>query len=93
MRAPLETRFREVHVTYNLQRAGELVLALMQLGLHEGSRTWKSYDWVVLDDLFERGLITDPKSKAKSVVLTDEGMALSRAMAAKYLAVSNRDDG
>ena len=71
---------------YDLQRAGDLVLALMQLGLHEGSRTWKSYDWTVLDDLFERGLISDPKSKAKSVVLTEEGMLLSRAMAAKHLA-------
>ena len=70
---------------YDLQRAGDLVLALMQLGLHEGSRTWKSYDWTVLDDLFERGLISDPKSKSKSVVLTDEGMALSRTMAAKHL--------
>ncbi len=72
-------------MTYDLERAGELVLALMQLGLHEGTRTWKSYDWSVLDDLFERGLITNPKSKAKSVALTEEGMALSRTMAEKYL--------
>ena len=72
-------------MTYDLHRASEMVLALMQLGLHEGTRTWKGYDWSVLDDLFERGLISDPKSKAKSVVLTAEGMVQSKVMAAKYL--------
>lgn len=72
-------------MAYDRERAGELVLALMQLGLHEGHRTWKSFDWSIMDDLFERGLITDPKSKAKSVLLTDEGMTLSQTMAAKYL--------
>ena len=72
-------------MAFDLEGASELVLALMQLGLHEGTRTWKSYDWTVLDNLFERGLISDPKSKAKSVVLTAEGMALSCAMGTKYL--------
>ena len=72
-------------MAYDLERAGELVLALMQLGLHEGARTWKGYDWDVLESLHERGLISNPRTKAKSVVLTEEGMAQSRAMADKYL--------
>ena len=30
-------------------------------------------DWALLDVLFERGWIYDPKGKAKSVLPTDEG--------------------
>jgi len=73
-------------MSYDRERASELVLALMQLGLHEAVRTWKSYDWDVMNDLFERGYISDPRSKAKSVVLTDAGMQRSREMFARYLA-------
>ena len=73
-------------MSYDRDRAAELILALMQLTLHEGVRTWKSYDWDVMNDLFERGYISDPRSKAKSVVLTGEGMARSQEMFAKYLA-------
>jgi preprotein translocase subunit SecA len=50
-------------------------LALLILGVHEGYRTWKSFSWDVMDRLHETDLITDPKSKAKSVLLTDEGFA------------------
>ncbi len=72
---------------YDRERATELVLALMQLTVHEKVRAWKSYDWDVMNDLFERGYISDPRSKAKSVVLTDAGMQRSQEMFAKYLAV------
>jgi hypothetical protein len=72
-------------MAFNRELAGDLVLALMQLTLHEERRAWKSFDWDVMDDLFERGFITDPRSKAKSVVLTDEGLARSREMYSKYL--------
>ncbi len=73
-------------MTYDRDRAVDLVLALMQLTMHEGVRTWKSYDWSVMNDLFERGYISDPRSKAKSVVLTEAGMDRSREMFAKHLA-------
>jgi hypothetical protein len=69
----------------DIARAGDLVLALMQLTLHEERRAWKSFDWTVMDELFERGFITDPRSKAKSVVLTDDGLARSREMFRQYL--------
>jgi hypothetical protein len=70
---------------FNRERAGDLVLALMRLTLHEERRAWKSFDWDVMNDLFERGLITDPRRKTKSVLLTDEGLARSREMYVKYL--------
>ena len=72
-------------MAFNRERAGDLVLALMQLTLHEERRAWKSFDWDVMNDLFERGFITDPRRKAKSVLLTDEGLARSREMYDKYL--------
>jgi Domain of unknown function (DUF6429) len=73
-------------MTYDRERAAELVLALMQLTVHDGCRTWKSYDWDVMNDLCERGYISDPRSKAKSVVLTETGMQQSQEMFTKYLA-------
>ena len=72
-------------MSYDVERAKELVLALMYLGLHDGQRTWKGFDWEVLDRLHGAGLISDPKGRAKSVLLTDEGLAMSEAMFRKYL--------
>ena len=61
-------------MTYDRDRAAEFVLALMHLDVHDEVRAWKGYPWDVLDALHESGLISDPKSKAKSVVLTEEGL-------------------
>ncbi len=54
----------------------EAVLALLWLGASDDqgqARAWKTFDWDAMDRLHEWGLIFDPKSKAKSVVLTDQG--------------------
>ena len=53
----------------------EAVLALLYLTLHDGARAWKGHDWDALDRLHRKGMICDPVSKAKSVVLTDENLA------------------
>jgi len=50
------------------------VLALLYLGLHDGARTWNGFDWDAMDRLHERGYISDPRSKAKSVVFSEEGL-------------------
>ena len=60
---------------YDHEKVDEMVLALMYLTLHDDYRAWKSFDWDVLDRLYEKGLIFDPKNKAKSVSLTEEGVA------------------
>jgi hypothetical protein len=52
----------------------DAVLALLYLGLHDGARAWKGFDWGAMDRLHERGYITDPRGKAKSVVFTEEGL-------------------
>jgi hypothetical protein len=55
-------------------RIDDCVLALLLLGRHDGHRVWKSVDWVAMARLHEKGLITGPVGRAKSVVLTDEGL-------------------
>ena len=52
----------------------DAVLALLWLTLHDGRRAWKGFDWAALDRLPEKGLIADPANKARSVVLTEEGL-------------------
>ena len=64
---------------YDLDLAGEFVLALMAFEIHDGGRAWKGFPWEVLAHLYERGLISDPRTKAKSVVLSEQGEALAWA--------------
>lgn len=56
------------------------VLALLYLTLHDGDRAWKSMDWDAMNRLHEKGLILDPVNKAKSVVLTEEGLRESERL-------------
>lgn len=58
----------------NLAAIDDAVLALLYLTLHDHNRAWKTFDWDALNRLHERGLIGDPVNKAKSVVLSDEGV-------------------
>ena len=65
-------------------RIDEAVLALLYLGIFErgpmtGARTWKSFDWEAMDRLHQKRLISDPVSKAKSVMLTDTGLRRAEA--------------
>jgi hypothetical protein len=61
-------------------KLAEVALALLALTLHDERRAWKGLDWGVMNLLQERGWIGDPRGKAKSVVLTDEGLALAERM-------------
>ena len=61
-------------------RIDEAVLALLWLGLHDGMRAWKTFDWDAMDRLHAKGLIGDPVGKARSVVFTPEGLAGSEQL-------------
>jgi hypothetical protein len=71
-------------VDYDQDKIDEAVLALLGFRAFEededGARAWKSYDWDIMDRLHAKGFISDPKSKAKSVVLTPEGLKRSREL-------------
>ncbi len=53
----------------------DAVLGLLYLTLHDGVRAWKGHDWDALDRLHRKGMIYDPESNTKSVVLTEAGLA------------------
>jgi len=50
---------------------------------HE-ARAWKGFDWETLNRLYEKGLISDPKSKAKSVALSDKAVKLSESLFGRH---------
>ena len=52
----------------------EAVLALLFLGLHDAYRAWKSFDWAAMQRLHAKGFISNPVSKAKSVVFSEQGL-------------------
>ena len=61
---------------YDMDRVDEAVLDLLYLNFfvdHGGIRSWKGFDWDAMDRLYEKGFISDPKSKAKSIIVTEEG--------------------
>ena len=77
---------------YDKEKVDEMVLALMWLVLHgdrHETRAWKGFDWDTLDRLHVKGLISDPKSKAKSVALSDEAVKLSEMLFTKHFGTPN----
>jgi hypothetical protein len=65
---------------YDRKKVDDAVLALLHLTTFKddsGHRTWKGHDWEVMNRLHEGGYIGNPKSKIRSVELTDEGLRRS----------------
>lgn len=61
---------------YDKDKVDEATLALLYLVMWKEEtlhRAWKSFDWDTMARLHEKGWIHDPKGKAKSVMVTDEG--------------------
>ncbi len=69
---------------YNKEKVADVVLALLYLNSFEDQfetiRAWKGFDWDAMDMLYERGMISNPKGKAKSVVFTEEGLEQARQL-------------
>ena len=77
---------------YDKNKIDEMALALMHLTTFKdefGVRAWKSIDWEALDRLHEKGFISNPKSKSKSVCLTEKGAKLSEKLFKKYFVLSS----
>jgi hypothetical protein len=74
-------RWRTMEI--DTEKVDEAVLALLYLTLHDGARAWKGFDWNALNRLHAKGLISNPVGKAKSVVLTDEGVRESERLFSK----------
>ena len=69
------------------EKVAEAALAILSLSRvvePYGVTAWKGLDWDVMDLLHERGWISDPVGKQKSVGITDEGVKLSEQFLEKY---------
>ncbi len=74
-------------MAYDQNEVDDVVLALLTLTTHGDGpniRAWKAHDWETLDRLHERGYISDPKSKAKSVELTPEGVKRAKHLFTQF---------
>ena len=63
---------------YDEDKIDDYTLALMFLVSHNpmegyGARAWKGFDWDTMNRLHEKGMITNPVGKAKSIGMTEEG--------------------
>ena len=65
-------------------KLAEAAIAILSLTLHDNGRVWKSLDWDLMDLLEEKGWIVEARSKAKSVVLTEDGERLAKEFLQRY---------
>ena len=65
----------------------EFVLVLLHASASDergGFRSWKGYDWGIMNRLHEKGMISNPVGKAKSVYLTDEGCSTAEKLELRF---------
>jgi hypothetical protein len=65
------------------EKLEQVVLALLHLNSFkegDGQRAWKALPWEIMDALHQKGYISDPANKSKSVWLTDTGAKLSEEL-------------
>jgi len=70
------------------EKRDEAVLALLCLGIHNGSRTWKGFDWDSMNRLHEKGFISDPQGKGRSVVFSEAGLKEAQRLLQKLFCES-----
>jgi hypothetical protein len=73
-----------------LCEAALAILCLTAFTDHGATRAWKGMDWDLLDALYERGWIHDPRGKAKSIVLTSSGAELAEVVLKRHFARNNQ---
>lgn len=69
------------------EKMDDMVLALLYLTTFEDKprlRAWKGHNWDVLDRLHRKEDISDPATKAKSVLLAEAGAKRSQELFEKY---------
>jgi hypothetical protein len=70
---------------FDEDKIDDFTLALLYLVAHEreegcGARAWKGFDWETLNRLHDKGYISNPVGKAKSVTMTEEGFLKAKAL-------------
>jgi Domain of unknown function (DUF6429) len=72
-------------MNYDEDKVDDYTLALLYLVAHErheglGARAWKGFDWETLNRLHEKGYISGPVGKSKSVGMTEEGFLKAKEL-------------
>jgi hypothetical protein len=78
-------------MNYNEDKIDEYTLALLYLVAHErlegmGARAWKGFDWETLNRLHDKGYISNPAGKAKSVGMTEKGFLKAKELFESHFA-------
>ena len=74
---------------YDKHKVDEYTLALLYLVTHEvhegiGARAWKGFDWDTMNRLHEKGYISNPIGKAKSVAMDEKAYKKAEDLFKKY---------
>jgi len=74
---------------YDKDKVDEYTLALMYLVIHQrlegsGARAWKGFDWDTMNRLHEKGYISNPIGKAKSVLMDEGGYLKAQELFRKF---------
>jgi hypothetical protein len=67
-----------------LAEAALAILSLSRMVESYGVTAWKGIDWDVMNMLHDKGWISDPVGKQKSVGITEEGIILADRFFEKY---------
>jgi len=80
---------------YSKDEVDDMVLALLYLRTfkaEDGLRAWKSQDWGVMERLYGKGCIGDPKTMSTSVVWTEEGHRRAEQLFRERFAAEHESD-
>ena len=66
---------------YDDAKIEDTVLALLGAFEFDNGRAWKRFDFGVMEALFARGLIADPRGRQESVYLTEAGLLRAKSLA------------
>ena len=78
---------------YDQDKVDEMALTLLYLASSKdqyGTRAWKGMAWEVMDRLYAKGYISNPKGKALSVAMTETGAKLSEELFFKFFGVDQK---
>lgn len=75
-------------------RVDDYTLALLYLAVCEQEKgvrgpAWKTFDWATMNRLHEKGYISDPKKKTKSIELSEKGFQRAKELFTKFFGSDN----
>jgi hypothetical protein len=82
-------------MNYDKDKIDEYTLALLFLVTHErhegsGARAWKGFDWDTLNRLQEKGYVSNPVGKTKSVAMSEEGFLQAKELFERHFGAETK---